>query len=86
MRSKALFKSAISHKRRLYGKRSKRRRFPLRRKYTKKSPKYLSNYRNRRYFRKNRSRKVDESKAKDNAQDLSPNIDELIENMDLLQL
>ena len=86
MRSKAFFKTAISHKRRLYGKRSKRRRFPLMRKYTKKSSKFLSNYRNRRYFRKNRRRKVDESKAEDNAQDLSPNIDELIENMDLLQL
>ena len=86
MRSTAFSKRSISHKRRTYGKRSKRRGFPLWRKYMKKSPKFLSNYRRRRFYTKTKIRKVDERKVKDNAQDQSPNIDELIENMSLLQL
>ena len=86
MRSKAFIKTSISHKRRLYGKRSKRRIFPPRRKYKKKSPKPSNRW--RRYYikNKNKKRKIDESKVEDKAQDLSPNIDELIENMGLLQL
>ena len=86
MRSTAFFKTSQSHKRRAFVKRIKRRRFPLSRKYKKKSSKFLSNYRRRRFYIKNKINKVDESKVKDNAQDQSPNIDELIENMSLLQL
>ena len=86
MRTKAFVKTSMSHKKRLYGKRSKRRRFPLKRKYKKKSSKFLSNYRRRRFYTKNKNIKVDEVKVKDKAQDQSPNIDELIENMSLLQL
>ena len=86
MRSKAFFKTSQSHRRRAFVKRIKRRRFPLYRKYKKKSSKFLSNYRRRRFYTKNKNIKVDEVKVKDKAQDQSPNIDELIENMSLLQL
>ena len=86
MRSTAFFKTSQSHRRRAFIKRSKRRRFPLKRKYKKKSSKFSSNYRRRRFYIKNKIGKVDESKVKNNARDQSPNIDELIENMSLLQL
>ena len=88
MRSKAFLKTHSSHKRRLYPKRNKRRRFPFQRKYKKKSSKFVSNCRKRRHFVtiKRKAEDITQSNIKDKAQDQGSNIDELIDNMVLLHL
>ena len=89
MRSKAFLETYISSKRRIYGKRSKRRRFPFKRKYKKKSSRLSSYFRRRSSKSSYRKRKVTDGAGiniKDKAQEPSSNINELIENMSLLQL
>ena len=88
MRSKAFLKTHPSQKRRLYPKRSKRRRFPFQRKYKKKSSKLGSIGRKRRRFVtiKRKAKDVAQTNLTDKAQDQGTNVDELIENMLLLHL
>ncbi len=86
MRTKAFLKTYSSRKRRFYGK--KKRRFPLCRK-SKKSFKRLSNFPRRCFIRIRKVRGADDitsSDTKGEAQDASPNIDELIDCMSLLEL
>ena len=86
MRRTAFYNTSISYKRILFGRRSKRRRFPIKIKCKKKLPKFLSRCRRRRLYMKNNIKREDESEAKDNAQDQSPNINGLIYNMSQLQV